>query len=161
MLDTPGTEEEPSLAMEFWPYLDAMIDTFPKLRGRERLRLQLRWNYLGRIWPESDVEPFVAAYFKTPLRERQEVLNDIHLREPGLPGRVSVDTRLKILRRLQEELEKLPGEEKQNYVFVYSPDSRMITEEQTIVTLIASLVMTGLICWPNMKMQIYDELPSP
>ena len=141
MLDAPGTKEEPSLAMEFWPYLDAMIDTFPKLRDRERLRL--RWNYLGRAWPESDMESFVDAYLKTPSRERQEIFNDIHLRSPGLPDTLSVETRLKILQRIYEELEKLPGEEKQNYVFFYIQDRLEITEEQTILRAIGRLDCLG------------------
>ena len=135
MLDAPGTKEQPSLAMEFWPFFDAMLDTFPKVG--DHIRLRSRWDYLGRLWPESNEDSFVEAYLKTSSLARQEVLIGINLKNHGLPDILPLDTRLKILKRIKDEVEKLPDSKKETFSSLYL--NRRISEESSIEHAIARL----------------------
>ena len=111
-LDQHDGNTEPSLALEFWRYFDALVDTIPSLKDEDRLKL--RWLYLARLWPESDIEMFVAVYFKTPLKPRQLALVDPFASNRGLPESIPVSVRLQILERLLEKVSTLPKLETEN-----------------------------------------------
>jgi len=108
MLDTTPEGNEQSLAKEFWPYLDGMIDTFPKID--ESTQLRLRWKYLARIWPESNEDAFVDAYFDRASPHRQWALTERNRFTCGLPKSLPIATRMEILRRIKLKIDKLPVE---------------------------------------------------
>lgn len=67
-LDRTWTANEPSLAMRFWDDVDRMAKLIPD--HSQEQALPMRWNYLGRLWPESTVQMFVDAYAEQPLESR-------------------------------------------------------------------------------------------
>ena len=113
-LDQTSTENQKSLAMEFWPYYDRQLGTIPTENISVSQLLRLRWNYLARLWPESTVEMFVQAY------PERSPLYDYGIRGPEtrriahyfLHDPVPPDVRFAILSgvraKLQEKLRSLP-----------------------------------------------------
>ena len=136
MLDTTPEGNEQSLAKEFWPYLDGMIDTFPKID--EATKLRLRWKYLARIWPESNEDAFVDAYFDRASPQRQWALILRNRFTCGLPKSLPIATRMEILRRIKLKIDKLPDSENPNFYF-FSLSNKKISEAQTIRYAIAWL----------------------
>jgi hypothetical protein len=67
-LDRTWSVDESSLAMRFWDDVDRMAKLMPDHNQQEALRM--RWDYLGKLWPESTAEMFVDVYAEWPLGER-------------------------------------------------------------------------------------------
>ena len=108
-LDQAFTTDGKSLAMEFWPYFDRKLATTPEIRSASILRA--RWNYLARMWPESTVEMFVAAYpDRSPLYEYPG--SNRRTAQYYLPDNIPADVRFAILvgvrDRLRQKLRSLP-----------------------------------------------------
>lgn len=84
----------PSWAMQFWPILDGIASVIPDHSKNQRLIL--RWDYLSRLWPESDVEMFQEAYLQElPIRQH-----------PALPDTVPLQDQFRILQRLRSALQQ-------------------------------------------------------
>jgi hypothetical protein len=112
-LDRTFTKDQKSLAMEFWPYYSAKVQTLSYVDTTDVLRL--RWNYLARLWPESTVEMFVEAYpeERSPLYDfwpRKRIAHYL------LPDTLPADVRFAILSgvraKLQLKFQSLPDPQK-------------------------------------------------
>ena len=67
-VDREWTADDPSLAMRFWEDVDQMAKLVPDHSHEQALRM--RWDYLGRLWPESTIEMFVEAYSRQQVKGR-------------------------------------------------------------------------------------------
>lgn len=102
-LEQHFTEKSPSLAMKFWLYLDGFAKSAPDHASHQILNM--RWDYLGRIWPESTPKMFLDA-----LREGIDA--EEHLSIPYLTNTIPARDRFEILSMMiaaeTERVEKLP-----------------------------------------------------
>ena len=60
------TPTSPSVAMQFWPDFDRMLAA--TAGANDSNALVARWNYLGRLWPESTIDLFVETFPTEPER---------------------------------------------------------------------------------------------
>ena len=103
-LDQP-VDNQPSLAMEFWPKLDQLLYEVP---GHPHKKISLRIRYLEKIWPQSTPEMFADTYFKAHHETRQSFLVDQH--STGLSEIIPVAGRVRILREIEQRVKpSTPG----------------------------------------------------
>lgn len=57
-LDAAEPHARPSLAMQFWGHFDRIL-------GSDDAALAMRWDYLGKMWPESTPNMFAEAFMQT------------------------------------------------------------------------------------------------
>ncbi|MCA9060916.1 MAG: hypothetical protein KDA85_20530, partial [Planctomycetaceae bacterium] len=126
-LDRTWTDTEPSLAMDYWSYLDKRLKSTPNHSQREAL--QLRWEYLSRLWPESKPEMFAP-----PLNEalaRSDYLDVPPLNNPAL----TADDRFVILTSVadtaRQQLERLPADTTDDYDSPRAHRARIVEQLQT------------------------------
>ncbi|QEG20734.1 HEAT repeat domain-containing protein [Mariniblastus fucicola] len=101
-----ANEPRPSIAMEFWPELDSGIDKIETMHLT--VRLQLRLNYLARLWPESTPQMFVDCYLDSPPDVRQRCLLGIYENSVGIPQTIPAEVQLEILSKLKDEVKQSP-----------------------------------------------------
>ncbi len=107
-LENRDADDQKSLAMEFWPTFDAMLDDIPQFR--DHTRDKLRWNYLARLWPESTQDMFIGSYMAMDIISRQNLLTGfpagtVPYRSP-LPDVIPAETKLEILRRIRHRVQE-------------------------------------------------------
>ena len=85
-IDREFSKKHPSLAMRFWPDLDGHAKG---QSSHSQTILQLRWDYLARLWPESTPQMFLSA-----LREANN--GKEHVNVPLFPKALSADARFHV-----------------------------------------------------------------
>ena len=90
-LDREYSRRQPSLAMKFWPEVDGRANAASKHELQEMLRM--RWDYLGRLWPESTSEMFLSA-----LREAMDP--DEYMYIPAFHSVLPADGQYEILQMI-------------------------------------------------------------
>lgn len=111
-IDRNFANSRPSLAMEFWPNINARLT---KSRMRHMIHqppavLSFKWDYLARLWPESTPEMFLSAY-----REFQESASRPEfIFFPGLPAVLNTEAQYQIMKTIlaaeEKRIETLPGD---------------------------------------------------
>jgi len=97
-----GSQPKSSAAFEFWPQFDVGLEDLEKISEMDRL--SMRWNYLAKMWPESNAEMFVDCYMKMSPEARQNCLLGVYRNSVGIPGTLPVSAQLEILRRIREQI---------------------------------------------------------
>ncbi|MDB5387611.1 MAG: repeat protein [Planctomycetaceae bacterium] len=98
-LDREFSKDHPSLAMKFWPDLDRLVRSSP--RDAQQQMLKMRWDYLGRLWPESRLEDFIDAF-------REAVSAKDYLFIPELPVVLTVESQFEIFQGvLRSEIDRV------------------------------------------------------
>lgn len=91
---------KPCLATAFWPVLDAFASTISDDKNGSEA-LDLRLDYLSKMWPASTAQMFVDAMLKVP---------DQHYFNPRRMKALAPKTRFKILTEVIKALQKRQGQ---------------------------------------------------
>jgi hypothetical protein len=93
-IDREFSKAHPSLAMRFWPELDGRAKGQPA--HNRHAMLELRWDYLARLWPESTPQMFLSA-----LRDANDGRE--HFNIPPIPEALSADIKYQVFKTLLDE----------------------------------------------------------
>lgn len=105
-LDRVYSKEHPSLAMQFWREVKAVTAD-----DSVHQSLQIRWDYLGRLWPESTPEMFIDVV-------DDEFRNSEHVHFMELPSSMPVRDQYQVLmavladrQKRVSQLVRVPGDD--------------------------------------------------
>ncbi|MEJ7590015.1 MAG: hypothetical protein WKF77_00550 [Planctomycetaceae bacterium] len=147
-LDREFTSAQPSLAMQCWPDLKAVTAGIPRHSAQDAFKI--RWEYLGRLWPESTPAMFVDVF-------DDAARNSDHMFLEKLPDSMPLDGQFLVLmatirsqRDLVAKLPRVPGD-----------NSNYESPRQKHLRLIASLreMLYGLPC-EQAAAQLLEDLKA-
>ncbi len=111
-LDQESSNFRPSTAMKFWQYLNAHLteSRMPTSMLPQTGVLELKWDYLGSLWPESNAQMFLTAFHESSGPPE-------FLYVPNLPATLDAEAQYQILKTIfsaeTKRIEALP-EDAQN-----------------------------------------------